>query len=102
MSWPADNFDTVRRALAALNARDVERYLALCAPDIELVSPVAAIEGSNVGERGVREFFAGLDEATDDYRFELNSLTARQGGRVLASLRLHMKSQAGVSLMDSY
>jgi ketosteroid isomerase-like protein len=46
--------EVVQQALAAVNEGDVEAYLALCAPDVELFSPLAGLEGADVGEEGVR------------------------------------------------
>ena len=47
-----ENVEVVKQAIAAVNERDVDAYLGLCAPDIELINPVAAIEGSNRANRG--------------------------------------------------
>jgi len=54
-----ENVEIVRRAVAAINDRDVDAYLALCDPDVELINPVAAIEGPNRGESGDPELFPG-------------------------------------------
>ena len=56
-----ENVEVVKGAIAAINERDVDAYLALCAPDFELINPVAPIEGSNRGEQGVRSFFNALE-----------------------------------------
>jgi ketosteroid isomerase-like protein len=50
-----ENVEIVRRAISAVNERDVDAYLALCSPDFELINPVAAIEGPNRGEQGGSE-----------------------------------------------
>lgn len=92
------NVEIVRQAVAAINDRDVERYLALCAPDIELISPVAAIEGASAGAGGIREFFAGLDEAASEFHLRVESLDELGDGRVLASLHVSMESSGGVAL----
>ena len=34
-----ENLEVVRRAVAALNARDLDGYLACCTPDVELHIP---------------------------------------------------------------
>ncbi|HEX4564241.1 MAG TPA: nuclear transport factor 2 family protein [Solirubrobacteraceae bacterium] len=94
----ADNVEIVSQAIAAINDRDVERYLALCAADIELVSPTAAIEGASAGESGIREFFAGVEETTDEFRLEVEALRELSDGRVLAFLRVTTRSKRGVSL----
>jgi hypothetical protein len=58
-----ENVEIVSRAIAAINDRDVDAYLALCSPDVELINQLAAIEGPNRGEAGIRNFFQAIDEA---------------------------------------
>ena len=41
----AGSLELVRRLIEALNAHDVDAYLALCGPDVELYSPISALEG---------------------------------------------------------
>ena len=43
------NVEVVERAVAAVNARDIERYLACCTPDIEMRTPLADIGGAYEG-----------------------------------------------------
>jgi ketosteroid isomerase-like protein len=90
----------VREAIAAINERDVERYLALCAPDIELVSPVAAIEGASKNAGGIREFFAGVYEAANEFRLDVESLQELGDGRVLAFISLTFVSKGGAGLTE--
>jgi ketosteroid isomerase-like protein len=92
-----ENIEVVQQVIAALNDRDVDRYLAFCSPDIELVSPVAAIEGSSRGAEGIRQFFAGLEESTNVFRLDVERLQAA-GDRVLAFVQLRFTSQGGVEL----
>jgi hypothetical protein len=37
-----DHLEVVKEAIAAVNDRDVDRYLACCTEDIQLVTPAAA------------------------------------------------------------
>ncbi len=53
-----DNLEVVARAIAAINERDIDRYLACCTEDIELWTPVAPVDGPHEGEEGIRRFFA--------------------------------------------
>jgi ketosteroid isomerase-like protein len=95
------NADVVRKAIAALNDRDVERYLALCAPGIELATPAAAIEGVSVGETGVREFFAALDESMEAFELVVEDLVETQGGRILVTGTLTATSAAGATMTQT-
>lgn len=92
------NLDLVKQLIAALNDRDIERYLNLCVPEIELISPAAAIDGPSVGESGVRRFFAELDESARDFRLEVETFSAVRPDRVLATGTLSVTSERGVSI----
>jgi ketosteroid isomerase-like protein len=92
------NVEVVKRAIAALNVRDVDAYLEICAPEVELHSPIAGLEGANVGEAGVREFFANVEEATTAFVIEIESLQPVDERRVLAMVRFEMESPGGFAL----
>jgi ketosteroid isomerase-like protein len=91
-----ENVELVRRAIAALNDRDVDAYLALCTPDIELVSPVAPLEGANTGPEGIRQFFSALDEGATLFRLDIEELQPVGANRVVALLRLAFESKGGI------
>jgi ketosteroid isomerase-like protein len=93
-----ENVEVVRAAVAAINDRDLDRYLALCAPDIELITPAAAIEGASVGTEGIREFFAGIDESASEFELQFESVDELRDGRVLAALHVRFESVGGVAL----
>jgi limonene-1,2-epoxide hydrolase len=92
---PEENVEIVRGAIAALNERDVDGYLGLCAPDVELSTPVAAIEGPSVGAQGIRQFFAGVDEAMTEFHLDVKELRALDGQRVLAVGQVRSVSKGG-------
>jgi ketosteroid isomerase-like protein len=97
-----ENVEIVRRAIAALNERDVRLYLTLCAPDMELISPVAALEGASTGADGIRQFFAGLKEATSRFRLDAERLQAVGDDRVLALGQVSIMSQGGIPLAEPW
>jgi hypothetical protein len=78
-----EKFEIVRKALAALNARDVDGYLACCTDDVELIPATAAIEGGYTGRSGIQSFFVDLRDAAPDMRVEIERLDA-VGQNVLA------------------
>ena len=90
-----ENVEVVKRAIAAINERDVDAYLALCAPDFELINPVAPLEGSNRGEQGVRTFFNALSEAAAVFELEVERLESLDDHRVLGWLTLHLETEGG-------
>jgi ketosteroid isomerase-like protein len=52
------NVETVRIALSALDQRDVDGYLRVASPEIEVINPASEIEGAAVGHAGMRRVFA--------------------------------------------
>ncbi len=90
-----ENLEIVERAISAINERDVGAYLALCNPDIELINQIAAIEGPNKGEQGIRLFFEGIVEATAKFELEIERLQPLDDNRVLGSLILHLETAGG-------
>jgi ketosteroid isomerase-like protein len=89
------NVEIVRRAITPINERDVDAYLALCNSDIELINQIAAIEGPNKGEAGIRAFFDSIDEAATRFELEIERLQPLEGNRVLGSLMLHLETAGG-------
>src|SRR5215208_820001 len=83
-----ENVDLVRRAVAAVNARDIDRYLACCTKDVELRTPLAPIGGVYEGPDAIRRFFADIEDTAPDFRLELDRVEAIGEDRVLAFLRV--------------
>jgi ketosteroid isomerase-like protein len=92
------NVEVVRRAIGAVNRRALDDYLELCSADVELFTPIAAIEGPLVGPEGIRQFFAGLDEGTSEFRLEVEHFEPVGSARVLAFGRLVATSETGLPL----
>ncbi len=82
-----ENLDTVRRAVEAVNDRDLERYLTYCTEDIELWNPISALEGAFEGRDGVARFFARLETAPD-FRLEIEHMEAVGPRRIVAFVRV--------------
>jgi hypothetical protein len=79
--------DLVRRAIAAVNQRDIDAYLACCTDDVELHTPLASFVGTHKGPQGIRRFFGGIEDAAPDFRLELERLRL-VGDRVLAFVQV--------------
>ncbi len=58
-----ENVRLVERAIAAINARDIEGYLACCTEDVNFQTPVAAVGGVFEGIDGIGRFFTEIEEA---------------------------------------
>jgi ketosteroid isomerase-like protein len=78
----------VKSAISAVNERDVEAYLACCADDIQLFTPLAHFTGPNEGAAGIRRFFQDIEDASPDFQLELERLEL-VGDRALALVRTH-------------
>ena len=94
-----ENVEVVERAVAAVNDRDIDGYLACCTEDIQLQTPVSPIEGVYEGSDGVRRYFADLFDAGPDFRITIERLESIGADRVVGFLRLNMSGRAsGISL----
>ena len=77
----------VERAVAAINARDIEGYLACCTENVKLETPMAAVGGVYEGIDGIRRFLTDVEEAAPDFRIELDGVEEVDSKRVIAFLR---------------
>ena len=50
---PKENVSLVERAIAAINARDIEGYRACCTENVKLETPMAAVGGVYEGVDGI-------------------------------------------------
>jgi ketosteroid isomerase-like protein len=82
-----ENVEIVKRALAAVNERDIDGYLACCTEDIQLRTPMSPVVGVYEGADGIRRFFADIEDAAPDFRLHLERSEAVGAERVLAFLR---------------
>jgi ketosteroid isomerase-like protein len=84
---PPENATLVERAIAAINARDVEGYRACCTEDVKLETPMAAVGGVYEGINGIRRFLTDIEETTPDWQIELDGVEEVDSKRVIAFLR---------------
>ena len=83
-----ENVETVRDALDAMNARDINRYLTHCTEDVQLLPPTSPIEGTYDRADGIRRYFADIEDVAPDFRLDPASIEAVDGSRVIGSLRV--------------
>ena len=94
-----ENLEIVERAVAAVNDRDIDSYLACCTEDIQLQTPVSPIEGIYKGSEGIKRYFADLRDAGPDFRITIDRLESVGADRVVGFLRLNMSGRAsGITL----
>ena len=85
-----ENFEVIRRAITALNDRDIDRYLSCCTEDVQLQPAWAAVGGAYEGPDGIRRFFSDLSDIAPDFRIEIERLEPVQttpGSRAPAPAR---------------
>ncbi len=89
-----ENARLVERAIAAINARDIEGYLACCTENVKLETQLAAVGGVYEGTDGIRGFFTDIEEAGPDFRIELDGVEEVDSKRVLAFMRFSPTGRA--------
>src|SRR3954452_5064107 len=73
--------EIVRRAVAAFNARDVEGFTALTAPDFEWLPSMSPIEGADFrGPEGIRRYFEGVAGVWEHFDVHPGELRGYEGG----------------------
>ncbi len=87
-----ENVETVEGAIAAINARDIDAYLACCTEDVELVLPMAGAEYSGAG--GVRRFFTDIEDIGPDLRIEVEHVQRVGDRKAIAFLRIGATGRA--------
>jgi ketosteroid isomerase-like protein len=94
-----ENVELTERAIAAINARDIEGYVACRTEDVELRTPLAPVGGVYNGPDGSKRFLADVEDTSPDFRIHLQDAEAVGGDRVLAFLRISSTGRAsGIDL----
>jgi ketosteroid isomerase-like protein len=87
-----EKVETVRRAIAAINARDIDAYLACCTENVELLLPMVGAQ--YLGADGIRRFFTDIEDAGPDFRIEVQRVHAIGDSNALAFLRVGSTGRA--------
>ncbi|MEA2347339.1 MAG: hypothetical protein QOG62_1126 [Thermoleophilaceae bacterium] len=71
-----ENVETVRRAAAAVGARDLAAFLEMASPTVEWHSSVSEISegGAYHGHEGIRQYVADLEEAFESFDVVVNEV----------------------------
>jgi ketosteroid isomerase-like protein len=89
-----ENLEAVQEVIAAVNDRDLDRYLAHCTESIQLETPWAAVEGVYEGRDAIRRLFSDLGDTLPDFRLVIERLEPVGSDRVLAFLRASATGRA--------
>jgi ketosteroid isomerase-like protein len=87
-----ENVETAERAIAAINARDIDAYLACCTENVELLLPMAGSE--YLGADGIKRFFTDIEDIGPDFRIEVERMQVTGNNKVLAFLRIRATGRA--------
>ncbi len=90
--------ELVRRALTALDGRDVEAYLEQVSPQIELISFASALQGQGpiTGHEGIRDYFHELWSYSEASQLQVEEIRAVEE-RVLALFVITATLQQGIT-----
>jgi ketosteroid isomerase-like protein len=88
------NVEVVRRAVAAVNRRDIDGYLACCTDDVRLSTPLAEVVGAYDGPDGIRRFFTDISDTGPDFKLTIERLEAVGTDRVLALMEVTATGRA--------
>jgi uncharacterized protein len=89
-----ENVEVVRRAVAAVNRRDIDGYLACCTDDVRLSTPLAEVAGAYDGPDGIRRFFTDISDTGPDFKLTIERLEAVGTDRVLALMEVTATGRA--------
>jgi ketosteroid isomerase-like protein len=89
-----ENLEAVREVVAAVNGRDLDRYLAQCTKSIQLETPWAPVEGAYEGPEAIRRLFSDLSDTLPDFHPVIERLEPVGSDRVLAFLRASATGRA--------
>jgi len=62
-----ENVEIVKRAIGAVNDRDIDRYLACCTEDVQMWTPLASIGAVYEGPDAIRRFFTDIQDTVPDF-----------------------------------
>jgi ketosteroid isomerase-like protein len=66
-----ENVELMKRAIDAVNRRDLDAFLSLMDDDVEIVSRIVAIEGGLYGHEGARSWWQNWLGVWPDYQIEI-------------------------------
>ncbi|MCW3058138.1 MAG: hypothetical protein JWO21_2107 [Solirubrobacterales bacterium] len=87
-----ENVRLVERAIAAINARDIDAYLACCTENVELLQPM--VGSQYFGADGIRQFFTDIEDIGPDFRIEVQRVQAIGDSNAIAFLRISATGRA--------
>jgi ketosteroid isomerase-like protein len=95
------NEEPVRRMADAISRGDVDAAVAVCDPEIEFLSVLAVSGRAYVGHAGIRQYFADVSSAWEEWRVEVHRVAAAADGRVAIVMTMHFRGrESGAALSE--
>ena len=91
----------VERAIAAMNARDIDGYLACRTEDVMLRTPLAEITGVYEGGDGIKRFLVEVEDAAPDFRIDAERVESVGASQVLAFLQITASGRSSGIVQDA-
>jgi ketosteroid isomerase-like protein len=88
-----ENVETVIRAIAAINAREIDAYLSFCTENVELLI-AESVGAEYLGADGIRRFFSDIEDVGPDFRIDVHRVQAVGDSHALAFLRVSWTGSA--------
>jgi hypothetical protein len=95
--------ELARQALSLLGDDEVEPFVALCDPEVELRPLIAGVEGDHYrGHDGVRRWFEELSSSFDERRAPILSIDALGTDALVAEIALHLRGRGSGIEIDQH
>ena len=82
-----ENLEVVKRAIAAVNERDLDAYLSCCTEGVQLSVRTLGTAGVYEGPDGISRFFDDPGDTTPDFTLAVEGMEAVGADRVLSFMR---------------
>ena len=98
----AENVETVRRAVEAINRRDIEGYLDCCTDDIELhITAIETIGGEYIGRDAIHRFWTDIADTAPDFSVVVERAESIADDCVIAFMLVNATGRASrIAVMD--
>jgi ketosteroid isomerase-like protein len=93
--------EPVRCFAEAISESDTDAALEFCHPEIEFLSVLALGGQAYRGHDGIRQYFADISSAWDEWRVEVHRVDTAPDGRVAIVMTMHCRGrESGTALAE--
>ena len=89
----AEDEHAVRALAEAITDGDPDAAVAVCDPEIEFMSVLAVSGHAYFGHDGIREYFADVSSAWEEWSVDVHRVAAAPDGRVAIEMTMHMRGK---------